>query len=194
MFFIKKYNILTVSFALGVLLISVVATGKINSINQKVKVDEKITQSQKPVKYAKKSASQNDIENVIKNNLKSNNDWISQLNKNKDCYILVTPDNNNFYQTTKGIPDSKTFNSIINELKSTGKPVYAISNNSINSVCEQVHNQQEKQMLSSVSPFMLLYLSSKNGETTATNLLSAVDTSRKIVLQNTKQWINTTNK
>lgn len=178
----------------GALAVSIVGINKVSSINNKVKNEEKIIQTQKPVKYAKQSASQNDIESVVKENFKTNSNWISQLNKNKDCYILVMPDSNSFYQTTKGVPDNQTFNAIVNKLKSTGKPIYAISNNSINSICDQVHNQQEKQMLSSVSPFMLLYLNPKNGETTATNLLSAVDTSRTVVLKNTKQWIDSTNK
>lgn len=192
--YIKKFKILTIGLASSALIIGVLGISKISSINSKAKDEMKITQTQKPVKYAKQSASQNNIESIVKSNFKTSDDWVNQLNKNKDCYILVMSNDNSFYQTTKGIPDSQTFNAIVDKLKSTGKPIYAVGNNSINSICDQVHNQQEKQMLSSVSPFMLIYLSPQNGETTATNLLSAVDTSRTVVLKNTKQWIDSTNK
>lgn len=160
---------------------------------QKAK-EAKITQTQAVPKYKKAGLNDNQANSLIKNNFKTNKNWLSLINDNKKCFLLVLPNDKSFYEETKGVPDDESMKKIIDKLKETNIPMYAVTNNDVNTINNQIKNQQEKSQTEVTSPYMLIYFDSDNGKTTSTNLLSSVDSSRTLVVKNTIQWIENVTK
>lgn len=186
-------RILTTSVILGGILLTSGGIVYINRNDNKSN-NEVLTQQPQP-KYSKKSATSNEINNLINQSFnKKTDEMLNQINNNHDVYMLVIPDDDSFYKNTQSVPTKEDLESIIKGIKRTGKPCYAIKNSQIQTVNNEIKNQQEKEQVQATSPFMLVYFNSENGKTSSTNLLSSVDTQRSMVVKQTLDWINNTSK
>lgn len=188
-----KKRTIAYSIILGGVLFSGVGVLTINHYANVEKQKNAIIQDQPRPKYVKKSATSNEVNDLINDSFNQKAEtMVKEVNNNHDAYVLITPDNNSFYKETSSVPTKEDMKTIIKALKATGKPCFAIKNNDMQTVNSNIKNQQEKQQVQTTSPFMLIYFNSGNGKTTSTTLLSSVDTQRSMVVKQTIDWINKT--